>query len=240
MPDAETVADLETIAAGLRVAWLEAPQIVVRCAPTFASVLSGAGATHDVDLPPIGRGLLVVVGSHVPMTHRSARRAERRAPRLARRARRRDPRGRRRRRGRSTTPSPRRGSLLSRDRLAVVATSRAIAAEALGPTAGMRVAQGLAAIVDRLRGASDVLLSKGGITSAVNVRDGLGAERAQIVGPGYRRRLALARSRRATAHDRPVIVFPGNVGETDTLAALVDRLLEGVVARSICGPAGGA
>ena len=55
-----------TLTHAQRIAWLEAPQIVVRCAPTFASVLSGAGATHDVDLPPIGRGLLVVVGSHVP------------------------------------------------------------------------------------------------------------------------------------------------------------------------------
>ena len=69
----------------------------------------------------------------------------------------------------------------------------------------MRVGRGLATVVDRLRDASDVLLSKGGITSAVNVRDGLGAERAQIVGPvapGVSLWLAHERRRRRPSGDR--------------------------------------
>jgi uncharacterized protein YgbK (DUF1537 family) len=223
VPDAETIGDLETIAAGLRVAWLEAPQIVVRCAPTFASVLSGAGAKELAAMPSVDRGLLVVVGSHVPMTtaqlaalnaaHPEAL-IELDAGALA---------------GDQATSAidaavEQAQAQLSRTRLAVVATTRAVAPEALGPEAGMRVACALAAVVARLRDASDVLLSKGGITSAVNVRDGLGAETAQIVGP-LTAGVSLWLAHEPTGTDRPVIVFPGNVGETDTLAELVDHLL---------------
>jgi uncharacterized protein YgbK (DUF1537 family) len=223
VPDAETVDDLETIAAGLRVAWMQAPQIVVRCAPTFVSVLSGAGAKEPAPLPALGRGLLVVVGSHVPMTtaqlaalnaaHPEAL-VELDAGALAS----------------DDAAAAIEGAVadarsrLETNRLAVVATTRAIAADALGPQAGMRVARGLAEVVDRLRDANDVLLSKGGITSAVNVREGLHAERAQIVGPvvpGVS--LWLADSDGHSS--RPVIVFPGNVGDADTLAELVDRLM---------------
>ncbi len=223
VPDAETVEDLETIAAGLRVAWLEAPQILVRCAPTFASVLSGAGAKGLAALPTVVRGLLVVVGSHVPMTTAQLAALNARHPEalievdaatLA---------------GDFATAEihaavDRARANLRHGRLAVVATTRAIAAEALGPEAGMRVARGLAEVVALLRDASDVLLSKGGITSAVNVSDGLGAERAQIVGP-VAPGVSLWLAHEPGGGDRPVIVFPGNVGSADTLAELVDRLL---------------
>ena len=116
-------------------------------------------------------------------------------------------------------------SLFERDRLAIVATTRALASGALGRAAGMRVARGLASVVDRLRDAYDVLLSKGGVTSAVNVREGLHAERAQIVGP-VAPGVSLWLAHEGDGGSRPVIVFPGNVGEDDTLAELVDRLLE--------------
>ena len=223
VPDAETMQHLETIAAGLREAWLSEPGIVVRCAPTFASILSGAGATEPASLPPIERGLLVVVGSHVPMS--SAQLAGLAAARP----------------GALVEVDPvdllgeaaetavgvaveRARALLDRDRLAVVATTRALAPGALGHAAGMRVARGLASMVDRLRDAHDVLLSKGGVTSAVNVRDGLHAERAQIVGP-VAPGVSLWLAHEGGGGLRPVIVFPGNVGEEDTLAELVDRLL---------------
>jgi uncharacterized protein YgbK (DUF1537 family) len=223
VPDAETVADLQTIAEGVRAAWLEAPAIIVRCAPTFASVLSGAGATRLTALPAMEQGLLVVVGSHVTMT--SAQLAALRtahpdavidvdAGRLA---------------GPGAAAAideaiAQASARLAADRLAVVATTRTVAPEASAPGAGMRVARALAMVVERLRAASDVLLTKGGVTSAVNVRDGLHAERAQIVGPvapGVSLWLALEKA----GSWRPVIVFPGNIGETDSLAELVDRLM---------------
>ncbi len=120
-----------------------------------------------------------------------------------------------------------REALLDRDRLAIVATTRALAAEALGRArrhARRARAWRRSSIASATR--SDVLLSKGGITSAVNVRDGLHAERAQIVGPVAPGVSLWLAHEDAGAARRPVIVFPGNVGETDTLAELVDRLLE--------------
>ncbi len=223
VPDAETQADLQTIAEGLRRAWRQEPNIVVRCAPTFASVLSGAGASAEVPLPVVERGLLVVVGSHVPMSSAQLVALDIRHPDALVEL------------DAATLTGPgaaeavaeavaRARALLERKRLAVVATTRAFAAEALGQEAGMRVARGLAAVVDELRDASDVLLSKGGITSAVNVRDGLHAERAQIVGP-VAPGVSLWSAFEAGGRTRPVIVFPGNVGEPETLAELVDRML---------------
>lgn len=224
VPDAETQADLETIADGLRRAWLQAPMIVVRCAPAFASVLSGAGAAEEVALPSVERGLLVVVGSHVSMSSAQLAALDSRHPGALVEL---DPEA---LAGPGATGAvaaavERARPLLEQTRLAVVATSRAIEPKAAGPEAGMRVARGLARVVDELRDASDVLLSKGGITSAVNVRDGLHAERAQIVGP-VATGVSLWLAHEDGDHVRPVLVFPGNVGDVDTLAELVDRLLE--------------
>jgi uncharacterized protein YgbK (DUF1537 family) len=226
VPDAETEADLETIAEGLRRAWLEAPAIVVRCAPTFASVLSGAGATARAPLPVVERGLLVVVGSHVPISSAQLAALETRHPQTTVEL---DP---------AVLAGPSAGeeiaqaaerarALLDRGRLAIVATARSVSPETLGPTAGMRVARAVAAVVDRLRDAADVLLSKGGTTSAINVRDGLHAERARIVGPVAAGISLWLVNEDAGEAQRPVIVFPGNVGDAETLADLVDRLLEG-------------
>jgi uncharacterized protein YgbK (DUF1537 family) len=226
VPDAETCDDLAAIAAGLRRAWVDAPSIVVRCAPTFASVLSGAGATGRSPLPAVERGLLVVVGSHVAMSSAQLAALNTARPDALVEI------------GAETLAAGGRGAdaalseaidasraRLDEGRLAVVATSRAVSPTAVGPEPGMRIALGLARAVRELRDASDVLLSKGGITSAVNVREGLGADRAQIVGPvapGVSLWLAFDRE---GGPPHPVIVFPGNVGDTATLAELVDRLL---------------
>jgi uncharacterized protein YgbK (DUF1537 family) len=224
VPDAETTSDLETIAEGLRQAWLQAPEIIVRCAPTFVSVLSGASASEEVPLPSVERGLLVVVGSHVPMSSAQLVALDIRHPDCLVEL------------DAATLVGPgadeavadaaeRARGLLERDRLAIVATTRTIASEALGADAGMVVARGLAAVVDQLRDVSDVLLSKGGITSAVNVRDGLHAELAQIVGP-VAPGVSLWSAFEDQGRTRPVLVFPGNVGEPETLAELIDRMLE--------------
>ena len=226
VPDAETEADLETIAEGLRRAWLEAPAIVVRCAPTFASVLSGAGATARVPLPVVERGLLVVVGSHVPISSAQLAALETRHPgttveldpavlagagageeiaRAAERAR----------------------ALLDRGRLAIVATARSVSPEALGPTAGMRVARAWPPSSTGCATPPTSCSRRAGSTSAINVRDGLHAERAQIVGPVAPGISLWLVNEDAGEAQRPVIVFPGNVGEAETLADLVDRLLEG-------------
>jgi uncharacterized protein YgbK (DUF1537 family) len=224
VPDAETESDLETIADGLRRAWAERPGIIVRCAPAFASVLSRAGAAGPVAVPGVARGLLVVVGSHVPLStaqlgalvaQRPDALVQVDASTLARGG-----------------PAvglaeaiERARELLERERLAIIATSRAVAPEALDPEAGMRVARALAGLVEALRGASDVLLSKGGITSAVNIAEGLHVDRVLVVGP-VAPGISLWRAFEPDGQRRPVIVFPGNVGDEAALVRLVDRLLE--------------
>jgi uncharacterized protein YgbK (DUF1537 family) len=226
VPDAETCDDLAVIAEGLRTAWLDAPTIVVRCAPTFASVLSGAGAKTRSELPAIERGLLVVVGSHVPMSSAQLATLNTAHPEALVEL------------GAETLAAGGPGaeaalseavaaarSRLRDGRLAVVATSRAVSPVAVGPEPGMRIARALARLVGELRDSSDVLLSKGGITSAVNVREGLGADRAQIVGPVAPGVSLWHAFERDGGPPHPVIVFPGNVGDTTTLAELVERLL---------------
>jgi uncharacterized protein YgbK (DUF1537 family) len=221
-PDAETDLDLQIIAEGLRCAWRHEPAIVVRCSPAFASALSGAGATATVPLPHVERALLVVVGSHVAMSSAQLAVLAARHPHavvevdaaaLA---------------GPHAAAAIERAAaaareLLERRRLAVVATTRAITGA--GVSDGARVALGIAAIVEALRDAHDVLVSKGGITSAINVRDGLHTERALVVGP-VAPGVSLWHAHANDGTPRPVIVFPGNVGDEDTLAGLVDDLME--------------
>ncbi len=69
-PDAETVADLELVAEGYRIAVAQGVPVIVRCAPTFAGVLSGTTAPGLVDAPAARDGVLVVCGSYVPQTTR--------------------------------------------------------------------------------------------------------------------------------------------------------------------------
>jgi len=221
-PDAETDEDLRVIAEGLRRAWRHEPAIVVRCAPAFASALSGAGATAPVPLPHVARGLLVVVGSHVASSSAQLAVLDARHPGVVVEV---DPAA---LAGAGAEPAVHAATSaakahLARERLAVVATARTVVRTGLGD--GARVAAAIAAIVERLRDASDVLLSKGGITSAVNVRDGLHAEEALVVGP-VAPGVSLWHAHADGGARRPVIVFPGNIGDEDSLARLVEGLLE--------------
>jgi uncharacterized protein YgbK (DUF1537 family) len=226
VPDAETEADLVVIADGLRQAWSAQPAIVVRCAPAFASVLSGAGARELVDLPAVGRGLLVVVGSHVPLSSAQLAALSERHP------------GSLVELDAATLAGPdeaaaaaiaeavgRAAALLEDERLGIVATTRPVATDVAGLEAGMRIARRVATVVESLRDRSDVLLSKGGSTSAVNVRDGLHAECVEIVGP-VASGVSLWSVPAKEGVPYPVIVFPGNVGDVATLADLVDRMME--------------
>ena len=158
------------------------------------------------------RGLLVLCGSYVPTTTRqlavllderpgtwsrstfsllSADDAEREIERAAERA-------------------PR--ISCERGRVAVVATPR----ERPEPPGRSKRASGspkTSRVVAALDGIPDVVLAKGGITSAVTLRVGLGATTAFVVGPVRRRNRALERSRpgRETV---AYIVFPGTSAPT--------------------------
>jgi uncharacterized protein YgbK (DUF1537 family) len=222
-PDAEVLDDLHTIAAGLELAEAAGAHAVVRTAPTFVGVLGGNLADRYAEAPEARRGLLVLCGSYVPTTTRQLAvllehrpnslveidvlallgdEAEREIERAADAA----------------------ANLLRRRRLAVVATPRERPERTRTLEAGERIARNLARVAGALDGVPDVVLAKGGITSAVTLRVGLGATSALVVGP-VADGIALWSVVRPDRADVPYVVFPGNVGSDRTLADLVARIL---------------
>ncbi len=220
VPDAATIADLEEIARGLRRAWADGIDALVRCAPTFAAVLAGTLATGHARPGAVGDAL-VVCGSFVPNTTVQLATLERRRPGLqveidvaalgagtaAADA--------------ALARAARRARVLLADRgCAVVATSRERLAE-LVPTDRQRaVAERLASIVRRVgeheRG---FVVGKGGITCAVTASAGMGARTARVVGP-ILDGVALWQLDSGARF----VVVPGNVGGPGLLADLLDLL----------------
>lgn len=222
-PDAETVEDLRLIADGLELAEAERAAVIVRSAPTFVGVLARNLATEYAAVPR-GRRLLVICGSYVPATTRQleqvvvrhpdslvearatvlasgGRAAEREIRRTAREA----------------------GRRMDEAGVAVVATPRERASLSLEQAE--LLAANLARVLARLDPPPDVVVAKGGITSAVTLREGLHATEAWVVGP-IADGVSLWQVA-SGAESVPYIVFPGNVGEDETLADIVTRILAG-------------
>ena len=109
---------------------------------------------------------------------------------------------------------------LGREGIAVVATPRTRAAAADDPEAAGLISASLARLTQLLAGESELILFKGGITSAVGIRDGLGAQMATVEGP-VAPGVALWR----LENGRRCLVFPGNVGGDETLAGIVAEVL---------------
>jgi uncharacterized protein YgbK (DUF1537 family) len=217
VPDAEDERDLETIADGLRIHEATSESVVVRCAPAFAAVLSGAAARAAPAAPSGDRGVLIVCGSFVPTTTAQVEQLEREHPgvtvpaRVAALA------------GAHSEAEIERVSETARARiethgLAAVVTER-VRDPGLADPAGQRRAAAALAEVTRHVDAG-VVIAKGGITSAVIARDGLGARAARVLGP-VRPGVALWK----LADGRDYLVVPGNVGGPELLAELVAAIL---------------
>lgn len=223
VPDVETLADLELVAEGLRGAEERDAAVIVRSGPAFAGVLAGTLAPRYVPPPPAPHGLVVLCGSYVPATTRQLERLERAHPgclveadvaALA-----------------SEEPAPEIErlagealSLVGRRRLAVVSTPRDGPAAGATLESGERVARSLAGVLTRLDPLPDVVVTKGGITSAVAVADGLGAKAARVVGPLVDG-VSLWEARSSRGRVVPTVVFPGNVGHDGSLLEVVDLIL---------------
>jgi uncharacterized protein YgbK (DUF1537 family) len=220
-PDAETIADLAVVAAGVALAFEDDLPFFVRCAPALVGLLAGTTAAGIVP-PPVADRVLVVCGSHVPTTTAQLARLEAKYPgtvvevdlaacasdgdveveRLADAA----------------------SDLLAGGDLAVIATPRMRAETTL--RAGERIARNLARAVGRVTPPPAVVVAKGGITSATILREGLAADGAEVVGP-LMPGVSLWRPRtapRGSGSDDYVVV-PGNVGDDDLLVELVALLL---------------
>jgi hypothetical protein len=216
VPDAASDADLQLIAEGFRAAEEVGLSAIVRCAPAFAAALSGSAATRPADAPTGDHGVLVICGSFVSGATAQLAELERRRPgtsvavRVAALA------------GDGWDTEAARGAAEARDRiaaggLAVVMTDRRRDTGLIDPVAQRRVAASLAQIARRVR--AGVVVAKGGITSAVTARDGLGARVARVAGP-LMTGVALWRLPDGIAY----VVVPGNVGGPALLADLVDAI----------------
>ncbi len=217
-PDAETDADLETIAAGFRAARDDGAPVIVRSAPAFAAIFCGTRAKGTVPVPRRS-SLVVVCGSHVPQTTRQleallSRRpgvlVELEIPRLLTGEREEEV---------ARAVEAARASLL-RSGLAVVATPRERSELVHDASTGAVLAESLARLTSLLSGEVDLVLFKGGITSAVGVRDGLGWGAATVVGP-----VEKGVSLWQYDEHRQCLVFPGNVGDDNALARVVSGVL---------------
>lgn len=219
-PDAETVADVDSIARGYEWAVERGVPAVVRCAPLFAGLLAGTTAAAEVPAPRSGGGgLAVVCGSYVPTTTRQLVRLGEALPDLlvevdARALASSEPMSEIERAAGAASAS------LRRCGIALVATSRERPASASSLEAGGRVASALARVAGRLEPRPRVVIAKGGITAAVTLREGFGIDEAEVVGPVVP----------GVSHWRggglDYLVVPGNVGEDELLVDLV-RLVRG-------------
>jgi uncharacterized protein YgbK (DUF1537 family) len=113
---------------------------------------------------------------------------------------------------------------LAKDGSVVVYTSRELVGQAdgAGLVAGRRISQALVAVVRAIDVRPRVVVAKGGITSSDLATQGYGVQRAVVLGqilPGVPVWRCGAESR---FPDMPLVVFPGNVGDADALANLLD------------------
>lgn len=218
VPDAVTTADLKAIADGLKEALARGVNVITRCAPTFVGVVGGHLATRHIRTPHADR-VLVACGSFVPSSTRQLEALLARHP------------------GSLVVLDPAAATaadaataaanlaaaaasdVLGRAPVAVLATARSLPPATATFDDGMRVAAMLARSVAAVAPPPDLLVAKGGITSAVIADIGLCARSAKVLGP-VAPGVALWR-----VHNRPYIVFPGNVGDDRALATVVDAAI---------------
>jgi hypothetical protein len=237
VPDARTDDDLLRISGALDA--VRSP-FVLRCAAPLAALRTGHPATGPVQVPtPPPGGLLVVCGSHtggagrqlaalVDATGAPVREIDTGAA-LA------DPEA-----AAAAVVDDLRQDLASG--MAVLATARVRRAEHNTVADGARVMTALQTAVRAVRPAVGAVIAKGGITSAATATDGLGAGRAQVLGP-LLPGVPLWQVPAADGRELLLAVVPGNVGGdatmTDVAALIAAGTKEGRWPRAIAGARSG-
>ncbi|HZV72098.1 MAG TPA: four-carbon acid sugar kinase family protein [Conexibacter sp.] len=242
--DAVTREDLEVLALGVAEAEREGRRFVCRTGPSFVSARAGralpepldgsalaAVAAGDADMGAVRHGL-VVVGSHTELTTRQLVRAVARhglarieldVAAVAR------PHDRDAEIARAATAT---ASALACGDVAL-ATSRQLADDA-GVAGKAAIASALVAVVERVVASVTpaFLVAKGGITSHELAEKALHAGRATVLGQLFPGQVSVWRLEDGPHAGLPYVVFPGNVGDVDALAATVGRLRGGTRALS--------
>jgi uncharacterized protein YgbK (DUF1537 family) len=211
-PDTETLEDQQVLGAGVRAALSEGAPLVIRASPSAVGALCGTLAPAPVELPR-GR-VLLVCGSYVADTTRQLERLSAAHPEAMVEL-------------DLDAADPVAGAAaavrarLQADGLGVLATPRRRAAHQQTLAAGARVMEQLTSVVALVADEADVVIAKGGITSAEVMRRGLGAAVAEVMGPLEPAGVLLHAG--GPAAGKPYVVVPGNVGEPDLLSSLVER-----------------
>jgi uncharacterized protein YgbK (DUF1537 family) len=222
VPDAETDADIAAIAVAVDAATEAGTRIVVRSAAPLAAALAGVTSTGLLDVPLVAepRPTLLVCGSHTAgataqlapivdawgtpsVVDTSQALGD---PSAA---------------GRRAAESLR--EQLEHRPLGIVTTERVRSTDHGTLDHGERVMTALTTAVREVLPAVDVVVSKGGITSAEVARTGIGASSARVLGqvlPGVSVWSMNAHDGREILY----VVVPGNVGEADTLTRVLSAL----------------
>jgi uncharacterized protein YgbK (DUF1537 family) len=215
VPDCVTGSDVLAIAAGLVRAERRGARVQVRCAASLAAALAGLTTRplDRIDVPPPGR-VLVACGSFTGASTRQLRALdglwERRvelpvAPHAGD--------------DRALADAVR--ERLAEDGRALLATDRAPGHDRVPAAPGLLM-DTLVATVRRLAAEVDLVVAKGGVTSARLATDALAATSARVRGqilpgvPVWDLRTPLGRP--------AYVVVPGNVGADDTLRRILGRV----------------
>lgn len=220
VPDAEDASDIRAIAAAVQGARERGRSVLVRSASPLAAALAGVESEGLLSRPlltePSRAAILVACGSHtagagaqldaLDSMHAgrivlSTEDALTDPPRIG-------------------DEADRARAALRGDGIAVVTTERVRSSEHNTLDHGERVMNALTSIVRASYEAADVVIAKGGITSAEVARVGLGAETAEVLGQV----IAGVSAWRLTAADGRsllYIVVPGNVGSPDAIVEVI-------------------
>lgn len=227
--DAVTYRDLEVLVTALLDAEKRGHYFLYRTAASFVRVYGGIGlrdllSTPELDSPHRGRGGLILAGSYTSTTTRQIERlradgavksisldVERvldhklcasEIQRVCEEA----------------------DDAIAHGHTTLVYTSRKVVSADSHLEIGKQISDALTRVVRGLKTAPHYVIAKGGITSSNIATDGLGVQRAWVLGqiePGVPVWRLGAESRFPSM---PYIVFPGNVGDDSALARIVSQL----------------
>ena len=218
--DAETADDVAAVAHGFRLAVTSGVEVVLRCGPAVAGALGGATAAALSEMPS-AEEVLLICGSYVAGSGRQLKALAGRYPQamvevdahlLAA--------------GDQTQLAEAAAAVSARldsHGLAVLATPRARPSSLANLASGLQVADGVAQIVRQVDRPRAVIVVKGGVTSAVVLRNALRAVEADVIGPVLPG-VALWRADDDQGRERIVVVVPGNVGEDGLLVRIIDSI----------------
>ena len=223
--------DLEVVAAAAQSCELEGMRIIARCGASYVRARAGLPVrpmlTRD-DIPGArgANGGLIVCGSHVPTSTQQIQRlaeerdvevVELRVPELLM--------SERRSSGVSANAAARSSDAIAAGRHALIVTSREVAAPAgFSP---LEIAHRVsAAVINAVRAVGPTpafVIAKGGITSHDVAARALGIRRALVVGQ-LLTGVSLWQADSGRMSGLPYVVFPGNVGEPDSMVAALRML----------------